>query len=352
MSERVQILRFLLIFGIVVLHVPPYVPLAQVGPGVFDFIKAMMQHAVFRASVPVLTFVSGYLLFCHGLDRRFKVLTLKKTRTLLVPLIAFNLPLAIAVYVTQAYGLLDREFSAQLHPIEPSGWADALLGLFGPPVNYPLNFLRDLFVLSMLAPLFGLLLRHAPWPGLGVVFCVFWFNWDGWIVLRTAMALTFYLGGMAAVGNWDMRRLDRLAWPLLALFLILCAAVVLFEIEDRRYLRLLSPVLVWPAASLLLGTVVGRLLVDLSRYSFFTFLIHAPILSVLWLVYQQFDRVGSYWAFWLAAPVITVVVSALVCELSCRGMPRTVNLLTGGRAERWSDRSGTTDADLASLRRA
>jgi succinoglycan biosynthesis protein ExoH len=338
LSQRVQILRSLLIFGIVVLHVPPYVALVQMGPGLFDFIKAMMQHAVFRASVPVLTFVSAYLLFSHSLDRRFKDLAIKKTRSLLVPLIAFNLPLAIAVYVTQAEGLLDREFSAQLHPFEP--------------VNYPLNFLRDLFVLSMMAPLFGTLLRRAPWPGLGLVLSIFWFNLDGAIILRDPMAVTFYLGGMAAVGNWNMRRLDRFAWPLLALFLALCAAVVLFEIEDRRYLRVVSPVLLWPSASLLVGTIAGRGLVVLSRYSFFTFLIHAPTLLVLWFAYQQLDGLVPYWVFWLWAPIMTVLLAAVAYDLSCRWLPKTMNVLTGGRADRKSHRTTDADADLAWPHRA
>jgi succinoglycan biosynthesis protein ExoH len=344
LSERIRILRCVLIFGIVVLHIPPYVPLAEVGPGVFDFIKAMMQHAVFRASVPVLAFISGYLLFSQGLDRRFSELAFKKTRSLLVPLIAFNLPLAVAIWLAQVQGSLNQELSPRLHPVELQEWADGLLGLFGPPVNYPLNFLRDLFVLSMLAPIFGVLLRRAPWAGLCAVFCTFWFDLDGPIVLRGPMAVTFYLGGMAAAGNWDMHRLDRFAWPFLALFLLLCAAVVLLEIEDRRYLRLLSPILLWPSASLLVGTAAGRLLVALSRYSFFTFLTHAPILFALWLVYQMSE--GPYWVFWISAPAITGLIAALVFDLSCRWMPKTMSLLTGGRAGRSSDL--TRNADLAS----
>jgi succinoglycan biosynthesis protein ExoH len=167
--------------------------------------------------------------------------------------------------------------------------------------------------------------------------------------LRNPMAVTFYLGGMAAVGNWDMR---RLAWPLLALFLVLCAAVVLFEIEDRRYLRVVSPVLLWPSASLLVGTIAGRGLVVLSRYSFFTFLIHAPILFVLWLAYRQLDGLVPYWVFWLWAPIMTVLLAAAAYDLSCRWLPKTMSVITGGRADRKSHRTTDADADLAWPRRA
>jgi succinoglycan biosynthesis protein ExoH len=197
-----------------------------------------------------------------------------------------------------------------------------------------------------------MLLRHAPWPGLGLALAIFWLNLDGPIILRDTMAVTFYLGGMAAVGNWNMRRLDRFAWPLLGVFLVLCAAVVLFEIEDRRYLRVVSPVLLWPSASLLVGTIAGRGLVALSRYSFFTFLIHAPILLVLWLAYQQLDGWVPYWVFWLSAPIMTLVAAAVAYDLACRWLPKTMNVLTGGRADQVSDRTTAADADLAWPRRA
>ena len=50
-----------MIVGIVILHVPPYVPLNEVS-GLFESIKAFFAHGVFRSSVPVLSAISGYLI--------------------------------------------------------------------------------------------------------------------------------------------------------------------------------------------------------------------------------------------------------------------------------------------------
>ncbi len=66
--DRIAMLRLLMIIGVVVLHTPPYVSVTEIGPGIFDFIKALFQNAAFRATVPVLTVISGYLLFRSGLD--------------------------------------------------------------------------------------------------------------------------------------------------------------------------------------------------------------------------------------------------------------------------------------------
>ncbi|MDA1326673.1 MAG: hypothetical protein O3C34_18275 [Proteobacteria bacterium] len=85
-SDRIELLRFMLIFGIVILHVPPYIPLGETADGWFPFIKAFFQHGLFRSTVPVLTCISGFLLFKAYLDQRVRELVVKKTQTLLLPL--------------------------------------------------------------------------------------------------------------------------------------------------------------------------------------------------------------------------------------------------------------------------
>src|SRR5690348_3305233 len=65
-SRRIEILRVLLICGIVVLHTPPtwsleaLPPEAGVWPGV---VKLFFDYGPFRAGVPTLSLISGYLLF-------------------------------------------------------------------------------------------------------------------------------------------------------------------------------------------------------------------------------------------------------------------------------------------------
>ena len=320
-----------MIFGIIVLHVPPYIPLAETGTTIFDFIKAMFQHAVFRASVPVLTFISGYLLFSAQLDRKFKVLLSKKTKTILIPLIIFNLPLALAVYYIQANHLIEHQFSLQLYPFKFEIWMDALVGLFHSPINFPLNFLRDLFIISIISPVFGMLLRNFALPGFFIVFIIFWFNLDGNFILRNTMPIVFYLGGMAVFQKWDLKKLDKYGLPFLILFLILCFAIVFFQVENRNYLRLVSPVLIWPAASLLVNTRFGIWLADLARFSFLTFLMQGPLLLVFWMLYQKIIPELPYWIFWILTPFLVAFIMIQLHIISYRLFPKTIKILLGGR---------------------
>jgi succinoglycan biosynthesis protein ExoH len=301
-ATRIDLLRFVMIFGIVILHTPQYVNIADVGTGWFDLFKAFFQSAVFRCTVPVLTTVSGYLLFKAGLDLDCRKLISKKVRSLAIPFLTCNGLLVLALYLIQsAYKL---PVSYQLYPFNAGIMLDGALGLTQGPVNYPLHFIRDLFILTLLSPLFGLLLRHAAFSGLLLLTVIFWFNFDGYLILRKEMPIMFYLGGLVAIKNWNVRCLDRYARLCSVVFLILCVSIVVLKIQNTTYLRLVSPLLVWPATSMLSNTAAGEWLARRAKYSFFVFLLHAPLLLASFMVYKQCLPFLPYELYWFAAPFV------------------------------------------------
>ncbi len=330
-SRRIEILRYIMIFGIVILHTPPYVPLIETGPTFFDFSKAFFQHAFFRSSVPVLTFISGFLLFSSSLDLKFHLLIKKKTKTILIPFILFNFPLVLLLYYVQYAHLFSHEFSNQVYPFDLMIWLDAVIGLNGSPVNYPLNFLRDLYIISICAPIFGILIRRYPWVGLIGVIILFWFNLDGSFILRSTMPIVFYVGGLAAVWQWDLKALDKYAVILLIVFVTLCISTIYFDIENRNYLRMVSPILIWPAASLIVNTRFGLWVSGISKYSFFTFLMQGPLLLAFWLGYQKVLSFMPYWIFWLTAPFIIAIVLSYIYNIATYSFPKLMRLALGGR---------------------
>lgn len=300
---RISILRFVMIFGIVVLHTPEYVNIANIGSSWFDLTKAFFQSAVFRCTVPILTCISGYLLFGSEIDTNVKKLAKKKFKTLLIPFLTCNALLAVLLFILQSQYKLN--ISYQLYPFSAGTMLDAAFGLTQGPVNYPLNFVRDLLVLMMLAPLIGYLLRRTALLGLLAVFLVFWLNIDGYLILRSEMPIMFYLGGMAAVKKWNVKMLDAHAGTCFFLFLLACIAVVYFKIENTTYLRLISPLLVWPATALISNSSWGHWLAKQAKYSFFIFLLHAPVLLASFALYKRFASEMPYEIYWFATPLIT-----------------------------------------------
>jgi succinoglycan biosynthesis protein ExoH len=318
-SSRISILRFIMIFGIVVLHTPEYVPIEQVGPGLFNFIKAFFQSAAFRCTVPVLTFISGYLLFSSGLDTRPKQLLSKKFQSLVIPFLVFNLPLVAVAFLLQLNGPF--AISYQLVPYQWHSFSNAAFATTAMPINYPLYFLRDLFVLCLLAPAFGWLLRRAALPGLVLVALIFLLNLDQSLIIRRSMPVSFYLGGLFAVRKLDLRSLDKYAGLCFALFLLICGPIIWFKVENTTYLRLVAPLLIWPSASLLVGTRFGAWAARMSKYSFFIFLAHAPVLMVSWKLYSKYGGALPYPLYWFGTPVLATVLLIAAHRLFAKYLP-------------------------------
>jgi succinoglycan biosynthesis protein ExoH len=326
-QQRIAMLRFFMIFGIVVLHTPLYVPLPELGNTCFDLVKAFFQSAVFRTTVPVLTAISGFLLFHADGDRNWRALLKKKCRTLLVPFLVFNLTILCGAYLGEAYAGL--ELSEKLVGADRMTWLNAAFGLQDSPINYPLSFLRDLIVLMVLAPLFGYCLRRRPLAGLALVSAFFMLDLDGPLVLRNAMPVTFYLGGMAAIRKWDLKVLDRFAPACIGLFLLACAVVIAFRITNLVCLRLLSVFLVWPFSAMLVDTAFGKWLADQSKYSFFIFIAHAPLLAVSWALYQRYLPALPYQLYWVLTPPIVTGMLVALHQLAMRLAPGFFSFILG-----------------------
>lgn len=325
-------LRFLMIFGVVILHVPQYVPLNEMGGTWFDFVKAFCQHALFRSTVPVLTLISGYLLFNSALHVAPLNLWKKKLHSLAIPFLVFNLIVLGVAYIAQAK--LGFTMSYDLLKADAGTWLDAMFGVTNSPINYPLNFLRDMMMLMLLAPLFGLLLRTAPLAGFILVTLLFYNNFDGPVVLRDTMAILFYVGGLCATQKWDLCALDKYAKPLLLGFLVLCFFMVNMKIANRTQFVLLAPFLIWPAASLFVDTRLGAWAVKHSKYSFFIFIAHAPLLMLSWWAYGKVAGYIPYQLYWAATPFMTVLALMLAHELGMRLAPTAFAFVTGARVRK------------------
>lgn len=330
-ARRIALLRICLICVVVFIHVPVLDEFLDPRSGSFALIRSILCDGLFRVTVPVLTAISGYLLFRSGLDRRWGDLVSRKSRTILLPLVIWNLPLLLALYLVEARHLTSHTFVVPAYPFDVVNWIDLTLGLTAQPVNYPLYFLRDLFVLTLLAPLLGLALRGAPWLGLATVTSVFYFNLDGLLITRDTMAITFYLGGLVATRGWDITSLDRF-WPVcLGLLAVGSTLIGAQYLSDIRWFTVVAPFLVWPLTAAAVDHPVARRLVAISPASFGVFVSHAPILLAFWLVFERFGSVESYPLFWLTAPLAAIAVAVGIWRIAYRLAPRWAGLAYGAR---------------------
>lgn len=333
-SDRISMLRPLLIIGVVFVHIAGISDLpSQLVPGAFNWFAAVFKNGVFRGTVPTMSLISGYLLFNAKLDKTPQKLFVKKLSTLLVPFIIFNI--YYFLFMVGIKSTIGLEFpnlnNLQKIPL------DLLLSIFGIieiPINGPLHFVRDMMVAVMLVPLLSIFLRKSPWLGLLLLIAIFGTDMDGLLVFRASSLILFYIGGAAAVYNWNVLALDKYAKPFLAIFMAACLATIAFQIDDNTILVTASPFLIWPAASLLRNSRLEAWAIRFCKYSFFIFVAHMPIMETLWFGVLHYARWIPYPVYWFAAPVATVAILKVTYDFSMKIAPRSFNFIIGARADK------------------
>lgn len=330
-SRRIACLRYVLIVAVVMVHIPPPTSIGLALDSAFEFVRAFFRHGLGRVAVPTLTCISGYLVFLAGADRIPVNLVARKAKTLAVPFLVWNVGTLAILQAAASAGLLGPSDWYHAYFTDAGLFFTKTVALAGVPANPPLYFLRDLFVLALLAPLIGRVLRRAPWAGLVVVFGLFSSSVLHPLLLQHTMAISFYVGGMAAVLGWDLRRLDAM-WPAAAMLLgLTCIAIVVFQVTDLLFLRLVAPFLVWPIGGALASSRLGGRFASWSAASFLIYMAHAPVLRVMSRLHREAPEWIAYPLFWLAAPVATIALCHWLLPLAQRFAPRATRVALGER---------------------
>lgn len=347
-SSRIRILRFVLIAGLVAVHVPPAdeVQLSDVHAGWFPFVRTLLSDVLFLAAVPMLSVISGYL-FGHS---RHPYLTLlaKKTRSLLIPLILWNVGMVILVSIAQTAGWI--EGPSKWGPLfdAPMSFLNAVLGVFRTPLNAPLYFLRDLFICFLFAPLLRSLARsRSGYFGGGLILLLLSLSpLKTHVLLREDIVLWFFIGVGLAVHGTGFSFIDRcklLVWILYSTmnlgltFLTVfgpglsasASSTIIFSI---RFLALPAW---WALAGWASGKIPNQTRDALSQTSFFIFCAHSPMLVILWNLWSRFVSLEHqrswYPLFYFAAWLTVVGSSVLIFRMMKCFVPRILSVLNGGR---------------------
>ncbi|WP_349437377.1 acyltransferase [Pararhizobium sp. A13] len=346
-SSRINLMRILLISGIVFVHVP-YDP--QTSPflganGFIDWIRVFLGESIFRVGVPCLSAISGYLLFRRGLDAFDYAKTIRsKARTVLLPFLIWNLAVLIFVCIAQGqgigFGYLPDAISAT-----PRELATLAFAIEAQPINIPLYFLRDLLLCILLAPILGLLIKRYPLATLTVFFIYAVLPIPGGIFLKKSILFGFSCGIYASLHKLDIRMLDPHAEKISVLFLTAAAllATALYWtgpdfpiwIDILLNLTAISGIVgSWAISALLVRSRLGKRLSQTEGLSFWIFCAHYPLLIVLWMFWNKAAQPELYPLFYFSTPLLALLILVVSHNAAKRLTPRLHAVLTGSRAGR------------------
>lgn len=344
-SSRINLMRLLLIAGIVFVHIP-YDP--QRSPylgnyGTVDWLRVYLGDSLFRIGVPCLSAISGYLLFRRGLVQfDYRRVFSSKAVTVLLPFILWNSAFLILVFVAQRNGVgigyLPDVAGAPSHEL-----ASLAFAVRDWPINLPLYFLRDLLLCIALSPLLGQLVMRFPHLTLALFLAYAVLPVPNLIFLKKSILFGFSLGIYASLHQIDIKRLDGHAMPIT---LAVGAASVLLAaglyatgpeyplwLETLRSLTAIAGILgAWALSSLLVRTRFGTRLAIGGGLSFWIFCGHYPLLILLWMAWNRTGS-ASYPLFYFTAPVLTLVLLTTTHGLVKRATPGLHAILTGNRTE-------------------
>lgn len=347
-SSRMNLLRILLISGIVFVHIP-YNGKSSAFPDTFflDWVRVFLGESLFRVGVPCLSAISGYLLFRRGLAGFGYWNTLRtKAKTVVLPFLLWSSSFSLLVYTAQQYGFGFGYLPDTIHA-SPREWLSMIFAAEAMPVNIPLYFLRDLMLCILLSPLLAFLVRRYPRATLLTLLAYAVLPLPGGIFLKKSIVFGFSAGACLGLHRIDIKILDPYARPIAITFLLvsLLLSVGLYYTgpEIPRWLYIARSLLAisgilgsWAISQLLVHTSLGQRLERASGLSFWIFCGHYPLLMLLWMMWNRTGLI-YYPLFYFTAPFIAIAALVTSYNLMHRVAPDLLAVLTGNRAGQKSE---------------
>lgn len=352
--DRLATIRFPLILLLVLFHNERG---AEFGARLHDspiaaWFVNLMAHGADGVRNPTFFLISGYVFFksVRPTAAWFKRKLASRVRTLLVPLVLWNLLAIVVLAAVQALHLpaLSQEsaWSAPVLGHTPGELLQAIVALpSGQPLVYPLWFLRDLFVLMLVSPVLYACIRATRGWSTAVLFLI----WAAALPLPTVSsdALFFFaIGSHVAIANRSLFTLDRLGpLALIGWFLLRCfGGVDVTGPAAHKAVALVGVVAVlyvsgWLVQQRRWNSAIARV----DKYTFFFFAAHEPLLTVcrkaVFRIVDPRSPIGLVlWYIGIVVGVLTILIVAF--HFAERNLPRLLSLMTGSRSDRSSVLNG------------
>lgn len=368
LSHGMSVARMVMIFGLAIHHLFQ-LPNAGADPyqGLqgYQFLPAealsAFFHLAFMCAVPVLSVISGYLLFKKPNLSYLKVME-KKAKTVALPSLLWCtlwLGFGFCLYsVGKPFGWFEWA-NYDFDHFTMSTLANGLFGLYlYDPFAYQFWFIHDLILTLLIFPVLQLGLRYLPDVFISVAFI-------GWILgfvppgfFSFNVTFFFMLGGFLVLCPqehiaqiFQQRSFSLGVVAFFTLFLTLRAWTfwifneelhghwVVGLIRSDTYLLALRAVGVVAAVQMLVWLYryakgAFYFIHRFSGYSFFVFAAHYPIIELYKIIVERIPGQASNTGLiltWLCVPLITVLTCIVMAVLCDKWFPKLFQLLNGGR---------------------
>lgn len=347
-SEMIRAMRFPLIVLVLYAHSirPEGLPMYwnTDGESIFRIVTELFSHYIGGLALCWFFFLSGFLFFYNLQDGQYgkEWVTRKwrrRLRSVLIPYVVWNLIMVLAVIlVSTLFQWVGISYSQDPVVALRRGW---VYWFITGPIDFPLWYLRDLVVLSLLAPLFYYPVKKCPWITMAVLLGLY---------LATFLGLKFFLFPsftFFGIGAWMSIRKDnlielcyryRMPAAILSVFL-LAGTLMHYNLDlDNNFFLLFAPFGMVTFFNICYSWYkcprIRKGLLGLTETVFFIYAAH-EIYILGWtkglFVRVLGDALWAQWVSYLLVPVVTLFVCLLLFYALKRFAPRTLAFLCGFR---------------------
>lgn len=328
-SDTIKVTRVICIFFMTYVHVYLFSDADLEGAPQFQLATSIIRDVLGRVSVPLLSIVSGFLLVGYLSRRSFKQAAANRFTVLLVPIITWNL---IWILVFSLLGALQGVDMNDLFPF------------LGHGSQHHLTFLRDLFVVSMMAPVLIWALKCAPVSTVAAVILLTGLIETWPIILRAQILMYFTFGllfGLYRLEDYAIYKAGRqLAYIAFGMLLVQVAIGGIAPLDQRssltKWITLPIGVLTfwgisrWAATKSSLMHIVRVV----EPAVFLMYLSHGVVARLLSGVYSQLEFAHRPWIYtvvWLTIPILCCL-AALAGRWLLHQLPNKLSILVAGKA--------------------
>ncbi len=346
-SLAIKICRVMCIFFVMYVHVNPsndiWLEKVPSNLSYIQHIGDILLNVLGRASVPALSVLGGYLAV-SAYNRRSNWWKYVKERwqTIVIPMITWNIILIILSILIFATIGASTDVVRKMSPFQhmsPLVLADLITSYNNGSATIALNFLRDIFVCSLMFPLINQLVKRFDVAGVGIIWLVGLTVTFSPIVLKANILMFFTAGVYFALHSTRLIPSPRVALKLIATLLIVFGLVYFLPALSAyagKVPNTIFRVLVTTAflmASITLSRInAGKLLARLEPMTYLLFLSHTTIFLVLWGVWQRLfgnEMTWPYPLFFIIAPIIAVFIVYWLYKLVALTPVMTQKILAG-----------------------
>jgi len=305
----------------------------------------IITNDITKIAVPLFFSIAGYLFFLNFNPtlNNFLIKYKKRFFSLLVPFLFWSTIGVLLYYLLQSSAFPKEIISKDL--VEEYTINKMVTTIFLNPIPYQLWFIIDLMKFVLISPLIYLYVSKFSYFSL-FPFITFWFLDINILFSRNDGMLFFIFGSLLAIKalNTDMVKLEckkfRKLFPLLwILILFVMTYLKLKDFSDINYLYKISIIIglltIWfNYDSIIKKKWVEDTLLYLSSYTFFIYLFHEPMLSIINRSVLRFAGISSYinLIVYLTVPVFTIILAIVIARLLEKHTYWFYKIITGNRS--------------------